>query len=528
MRLKSKFSLLITTLIITVIGLTFWLIVNQARSTMMTDIYQNTRSFAQLTADDVVELATTYLPEQSFVVFNPLISDLLAQNEQISNLQVHSYAGELVYDRNSELIQQYQGAVRISDTTLKERVQSQYASLITEENNTYYWQSTGKEGELVFTDRMGVALPMQPDFTKTQIKNLIIPVNNSAAVFYEVSYEQLNTQLKTLTYMAGLLAILASLISIAIGLGFTGAITRNLQHLTEVVRKIATGDLKQRSSANSKDEVGELSTAINQMTDDLEKSMAARIFQEKTEKELELAAKIQQELLPTSIPETEGADLFATLQPAGKISGDIYDFIEIKTETEHAIYMYLADVTGHGISASLLSTTLNATISLVARLTPDPVKLLSEINKTLKAKTAANVFVTLAFLKYDLKAKTVTLVNCGHEQPIIYRAATKSAEILPPGGIAIGMIDDIESLLKPEIIDLSAGDVVVLYSDGYPEAWQSETENLTLAKLQNLIAQNGSLSTAREIALAIQADVNQYRAGYEQKDDMTILTLLKK
>lgn len=524
MRLRSKFSILIVTLIIIVIGATAFLAVNQARQQLLVGITNNSRSFAELTAEQVVTAAETYLPQQSFVIFNPIITDLLNQNDAIANIQIYRYDGELIYDRLSERNQQYTGEPRQAAEAQLPQIQSQYPSITMASGQNYFWQADDLNR---FLNREGQLAATQPELSQAMADSVYVPVDNTHAVRYEISYQALTEQLRNTTYIVSLLAAFAVVLSLMIGLGFTGVLTKNLQKLTAIVGKIATGDLKQRAQIDSKDEVGSLAKAVNQMTADLEKSMAARIFQEKTQKELELAAKIQLDLLPEALPDTDKIDFHADLQSADEISGDIYDFIEVKTDKDHYIYTYLADVTGHGISASLLSTTLNAAISLVSQKETDPVKLLSQVNQVLKAKTAPNIFVTLAFLQYDVKKDSLTLVNCGHEQPLIYRSKKGEVETLPPAGVALGMVDEIDSVLERQSIKLAKGDSLILYSDGYPEAWKNKTENLGQEQFTKLVADAGKESNAAKVTEKLKDGVNKFRSKYEQKDDMTLIVVTK-
>lgn len=529
MKLRSQISLLILGLIVLAIATVSISLVWRSSLLITEKIYVDSRSFAELTAERMAQLVDTYLPAESFVIFKPQIEDLLAKNSDVASVEVFDYQGVKLYDSLTEADEQYQGPVRElvrvnPDDTELNRIQAAFPSVrLQSDEDIVYLKKQGNS--YAYVDLFGNDLSESFDFRQLRIANIVYPVNGEFGVRYNLSYDNLSSRILSDSRQILLLGGSALLLSLIVGLWFAGRLSSPLSRLTEIVGKIAAGDLEQKLIIKTSNEVGTLVTAVNQMVVDLKRSLEARIFKEKTQKELELAAQIQASLIPKEIPDFADFDLDASLVPAGNVSGDVYDLIEVNNKNGHYAYFYLGDVTGHGIPASLLSATANAMIAMLAPEEPNPVELLTKVNRTLKGKTLATVFITMTLLKYDFQTKKLTQVQAGHEPVLCFRAKTKTVEKLPIGGLALAMLPEIKDQLVEQEIKLEAGDSIILYSDGLPEAWQSDTQNFGEPALIETYAQHGEKPTAREIKEAILTDINNFRNGFEQKDDMTILVL---
>ena len=249
--------------------------------------------------------------------------------------------------------------------------------------------------------------------------------------------------------------------------------------------------------------------------------MQARLYQERKMTELKLASKIQDQLIPDNVPVIDGLDLAARVRPAGEIGGDIYDFLPIN---DKRLLFYLGDVTGHGIPAGIISSIANALFFGYA-LEADLKKILVDVNRVMKAKTMPTMFMTLCLMDWDAVTKKFNYASAGHEQLVHFKAATGKSELEPAGGIALGMLPDISKTVTVNEVNFQVGDFLVVYSDGIPEAWKNEKETYGMERLQQIIEKCGQLKTAEEIMNAIIADVDAFRAGYEQMDDITILVI---
>ena len=138
MKLKSKFSFLISLLIILVIGATAAFLVQQEKTELEHDIYLNTRSFGELTAEDIVGISSLYLPEENFIPFKRDLTEILKKNADVSGISIYSFAGQVVYDQSVEANEQYSGPERTLDDDSKlTRVKSSNISLINDLNEIF-------------------------------------------------------------------------------------------------------------------------------------------------------------------------------------------------------------------------------------------------------------------------------------------------------------------------------------------------------------------------------------------------------
>jgi len=516
--LKAKFSVVITVLIIVVIAATAGTLIFQEKTEIENDIYVNARSFGELTADDVVNVGQTYLPSNSFVFFNRDLNQILEKNGDIQGAKIYTFSGEVMYDYEEEAQAQYTGAQRTINGNILTRTKAPNPSLLTSKGTTIYLDQT-EAGQYNLTDENGA--PVDASFGElNRIENMIFPVNNEFAVLYDITYQNLFSRLFARAIFIAIIAGAGILISIILGLLLAGAVTRPLKKLTVVVGEIAKGDFSKRAKVKTKDEVGQLAQSVNQMAIDLEKATEARIYQERVKKELEIAAKIQQDLIPKEIPEIEGIDISGQIWPATEIGGDVFDILQ---DQKGQSYFYVGDVTGHGVPAGLISAIANATIASTIE-TADLDSIIDSVNKVLRMKTAKNLFITMVLIKHSPGGK-IDYLNAGHEQLLIYRAADKKAEYANPGGIALGMFDEVGDKLKVENLQLNKGDVAVIYSDGVPENWKNEKEQYGPERFQQALEKYGSLTSADEIKKALYDDVKAYSGGYEQKDDITLVVI---
>lgn len=516
--LKTKFSTIIASLIIIVIAATAGTLIYQKKVELEADIYRNARSFAELTAEHIVSISNQFLPSQSFLFFNRELTTILKKNPDVEGVKIYNFKGDLLYNFEEEQTKQYSGSTRTADAEYIPRIKSPNLSLLTKSGQVIYLQKLDA-GEYELVDENGSPIGTN---LSGQMQNIIVPVDNEYAVEYDLTYKNLISRLFTSAANIGIIAAIGIFISLILGLFMAGIVTGPIKKLTEVVGEISKGDFAKRVDIKSKDEVGQLADSVNKMATDLEAATEARIFEERVKKELEIAANIQQELLPKQLPEIAGIQIAGQIWPATEVGGDVYDVL---TDPQGNTYMYVGDVTGHGVPAGIISAIANATIvSTIGD--GDVISTVTSVNHVLRTKTAKNLFLTLLLLKYDTNNGAVSYVNAGHEQVLHYKAASQTAELTNPGGIALGLFDDVADKLTEDKIKMDSGDVLVIYSDGIPEAWANEKEQYGIERFQQALAKaaNGS---ADQIKQAIYDEVKTFMGSYEQKDDITLLVIKK-
>lgn len=518
--LQTKLILAITALVVLLFAGTLALFVNEKQRELTEDILVNARAFAELTAPDVVNSYNLYLVPKSFVYFRRDIQELLNKNQDITNIQLIHYTGKILYDAATEKDKQYEGPERmIGNEILKQQIQAKHPSLLTREDSRVFYYDKDEQGNIVYMDFNENPLPPLP--AAERVAYLVQPVGDDMSVVYTLSYHQLDARLQQTVQRGVIAAGIGILIGIVLAVLYSRSLTRPLRELTEGARIVATGDLSHRVVVRTHDEIRTLANAFNSMAEDLEESTKALVYKERVAKELELASKIQNQLIPTKVPSVPGLNISAGLIPAEEIGGDAYDFILPDNKN---LLMYLGDVTGHGVPSGIVGSIVNALMYSYAG-TVSMKDILLQANKILRQKTASNMFMTLVMLHWSLEQQKLRYVSAGHEQMIHYHGADGKVTLTPAGGLALGMMDNIEQTLVEQEIEFALGDSLILYSDGIPECWRNQEEMYGIARFKRAVTEYGSLVTAQEIQDALLADVQAFRGDWKQMDDITIMVL---
>ena len=506
-------------LIIGLFTLAAFLLINEKQKELTQNIFFQARSFGELTSTDVVNNYRLYLAQKGFIYFNREVSSTFQRTQDVDMIQIYEYSGTLLYDSMQERDEQYSGPVRlIKDPVLLSQIKAHNPSLVTTEGKVMYMKKDDA-GNVVFVDEN--ENPISELKQLERIKYMIYPVLDQYAVLYHINYTNLDKLIISDEVRIGSLALVGIIIGLLLSIFFANQITRPIRKLTKSSGIIAKGDFKHRVSITTHDELEILGNAFNKMAEDLDKSTKALVYKERVAKELEIAQKIQQNLIPKQVPPMPGLDISAGIVPAEEIGGDLYDFIP---KDEKNTLFYLGDVTGHGVPSGIVGSIANA-MFFTHKDKPTLKDIMLEANRVLKIKSPANMFITLCLLNWNSELKKLNYVNAGHEQMIRYNSADKSSELLKGGGIALGMFSDISNLILEQEVILNPGDTIVLYSDGIPEAWKNPKEIYGMERFKEIIKTYGGLENAVSIRNAILQDVKNFIGDYKQMDDITIMVI---
>lgn len=237
--------------------------------------------------------------------------------------------------------------------------------------------------------------------------------------------------------------------------------------------------------------------------------------------ELQLAAQIQKNLLPGETPLVSGYDLTALNTPANEIGGDYFDFIRLD---DHRIAIVLGDVSGKGLSASLLMANLQAVIRGQVMFNPGPKECLERANKLLFHSTDSDKFATLFYGILDTQKNTLRYVNAGHNPPIMYSSGTTPV-ILDNSGLLLGAFEDV--LYDEKEILIGPKDHLIIYSDGVCEAMNETFEEFGEEKLLEIIVRNGDMHP-NELEEKITSAIKMHTKESPQSDDMTMILVKRK
>ena len=242
---------------------------------------------------------------------------------------------------------------------------------------------------------------------------------------------------------------------------------------------------------------------------------------QQVQQEIAIAAQIQSDLLPIEYPKMPGWQLSFSLQPAGNLSGDFFDLIQI---SESRIGILIADVAGKGLGAALymaLCRTLIRTFAKEYASRPDLV--ISECNERILEDARDALFITVFYGVLDLERNSLSYANAGHNPPFLISKDPKAkAKALPLTGLPIGIDNDEE--WSYENITFAKGDILMMYSDGIPDAQNSEDESFGDQRLL-AFSQKHRNESASQFQDHLLENIKSFTGPIKQFDDMTLLVL---
>jgi sigma-B regulation protein RsbU (phosphoserine phosphatase) len=239
----------------------------------------------------------------------------------------------------------------------------------------------------------------------------------------------------------------------------------------------------------------------------------------KLERDLDLARKIQQSLLPKCNPDVNGLDICGQMIPAMQVGGDYYDLIPISPTK---LFVIVGDVSGKGLSASLYMTKLQTMMQVACVNNRSPRDILIEINRNLYISMEKDWFVTITLALFDLEKNIVKVCRAGHA-PLL-AASNGTVATYRTQGIGVGLEKGtiFDRTLVEEEITLSHGKIFAFYSDGITEAINEKEEFFGEDKLSDLLKGKTNIPSTK-LMDEIWESLKQFRGKAEQNDDMTMV-----
>ncbi|MBA7712859.1 hypothetical protein ES703_121849 [subsurface metagenome] len=238
--------------------------------------------------------------------------------------------------------------------------------------------------------------------------------------------------------------------------------------------------------------------------------------------EMELAKRIQMALLPVN-RRIKGFEIAATMFPAIEVGGDYYDIIETESGDR---WVTIGDVSGHGVDAGLIMMMAETSIiSMVNSLTDaSPSAVIESVNGVIRenlSRLGSDHFMTLMAIRINGSQMTVA---GKHQDIIVYRSQLNRTEVIPTNGTWLGISDNIGRYLEDKTVNFSAGDIVLLFTDGITEASNQDGEMYGQARLEQALNQYADLPIGKLMNNIIK-EVERFQA--EQLDDMTLIVMKK-
>jgi serine phosphatase RsbU (regulator of sigma subunit) len=240
----------------------------------------------------------------------------------------------------------------------------------------------------------------------------------------------------------------------------------------------------------------------------------------KREQEFALAQETQESLLPRSLPQFENFHVHAFNSPTRYVGGDFYDFLQLSSGEWMGV---LADVSGKGISAALLSSMVLGALSMEFHAGTPPQEVLNRVNRLVYEKSLPFQFVTL-FLFLLSPVGTGQFISAGHNPAYLFRAATGRIEELAADACVLGMFDATTYQSRP--FQLDKGDILVVYSDGLTDAQNPREEMYGEKRLLDIIRQQAP-SGSSALELSVLNAIGEFTQGTPQTDDITFVIVEK-
>ena len=294
-------------------------------------------------------------------------------------------------------------------------------------------------------------------------------------------------------------------------------IINNLQKVNNTLGRITQGDLNVTVDVRSSHEFSSLSDDINSTVSTLKRYIAeaaARI-----DKELEYAKQIQLSALPTDFPSDENFSIYAQMIAAKEVGGDFYDFYKL---SDTKVAFLVADVSGKGIPAAMFMMRAKTIIKDLAESGLDVNDIFTKANEKLCENNESGMFVTAWMGILDTTTGVVRFANAGHNPPLVKHANGSFEYLKMRAGFVLAGMEGVR--YRANELQLECGDRIFLYTDGVPEASNSENAFFGEERLCSFMNNNSNIE-ASELLRTLKSNIDVFVGDAPQFDDITMLML---
>jgi sigma-B regulation protein RsbU (phosphoserine phosphatase) len=292
-------------------------------------------------------------------------------------------------------------------------------------------------------------------------------------------------------------------------------LTKPLQEITQVLRKVQHGFFESKVRVTSNDEIGYTGDVINAMTDGL-------IERDRIKQSLSLAKEIQQNLLPKDSWKLDGFDMAGKSEYCDETGGDYFDFIPAVGGEGRKLGVVIGDVSGHGISSALLMATVRSALRQRAFHPGSAAQIISDINRQIvRDIERSGDFVTLFFMIIETSSNELTWVRAGHDPAILYDSVSDSFKELGGPGVPLG-VDDSYIYEEQKGAMLSQERVILLGTDGVWEAPDLKGNRFGKEAVYEAMRRNHQRS-ANEIMDRILSAQVAFQGSAKREDDATLV-----
>lgn len=367
--------------------------------------------------------------------------------------------------------------------------------------------------------------------SKDRIVEPSVELEGSIHALAEQFLAEQNGQMLRIILLWGAVVVVVIVVSVLVIGKLADSISSPIIKLCGAVEKVGGGELKYDCEIKTNDELETLSDSFRKMTESLNEYIEnyARVTadKERISTELNVATQIQADMLPRIFPAFPGRkefDIFATMTPAKEVGGDFYDFFLI--DSDH-LAVVMADVSGKGVPAALFMVIAKTLIKNRAQFVNgeksySPADILSYVNEQLCEGNKADMFVTVWLCIIEISTGKCTAANAGHEYPAIRRAGGKFELVKNRHSPAVAVMEGIK--FRDIQFELYPGDTLYVYTDGVPEATDSENQLFGTDRMLEALNEFPENSVS-ELLANVKEHIDGFVGNAPQFDDITMLCL---
>lgn len=483
--LKTRFIFVISFLICLILALVGYVINRQVRDQVITQMKRKGEALAKNIASNSMEALLTG-DELSLGVY----VDKITEDDSVLFAMILDDQGRVITH---------------SDLTVKkgQRFEDMASLKIINSNTPLTQENYSSE----YGEYIDVSMPMNRGNTRIGI----VRIGFSGKEIKTASLRLRNTII--------IIACAGVLVGIIITWFLVSRITKPLQQLTRGVEIVGGGNLDFRINLSARDEIGRLAYSFNLMTSRLKTAQEDLLEKERFKHELQIAQQIQTSLLPRHFPKVKGYDVWAFYKAAKEVGGDYFDFIQISPTQ---LGMVIADVSGKGVPGSLGMVVTRSIFRTQALAGGSAAEVLSRTNEFVYQEIKRGIFVTMFYAILDIPLRRLNCASAGHNPPVFFHNGLTSW--LKLSGLALGI--DKGSLfnknIKDSTIQLSQGDVVLMYTDGISEAMNEKNEEFGETRLAGIVRRSGN-KTLEACVQDVNQGIETFVGGIQQSDDITMV-----
>lgn len=366
------------------------------------------------------------------------------------------------------------------------------------------------------------------------VVSAFFPIKNSSGE--AIALASVDIAMEDVAYDAMLLALATGGVMIIVMLVFciifyrrmNRQVVRPIHKLNDVISEYVSGKMQEgkvmECEIRTGDEIEELADSFSKMSvelkDYMENFTAVTKEKERIGAELNVAQKIQEDMLPRIFPpypERKDFDVYASMDPAKEVGGDFYDLFLVD---ENHIALTVADVSGKGVPAALFMVITKTLLKNRTMMGGAPSQIVADVNNQLCEGNEAEYFVTLWFAIVDLTTGDGIAVNAGHEHPILKKKDGDYVLIKYRHSPPIGTMPDLS--FEQRRFRMEPGDLLFVYTDGVPEAMNANEELYGTDRLIGVLNQNKDAGP-EQLLPAVKDDIDAYVGAAPQFDDLTML-----